>query len=145
MQLTDLFGRLFSSCTDRRYIIKHPFLRCYYHVIIRQIWTESHQVAVYKRNVRSTSVDMRGSMLISPVRSEYHRWLTAGSECALSVRTRWSAYLSWRRLSIIVNKNASNDHNADKIVTALKKMAYKIAFEGFLCYNHAEKEKKHAA
>lgn len=67
------------------------------------------------------------------------------AECVLLVLARRSASLPWWRLSIIVNKNALNEQNADKIVTVLNKSAYKIAFEGFLCYNHAEKEKKHAA
>lgn len=41
--------------------------------------------------------------------------------------TVWShrnAYLSWWRLSIIVNNNASNEQNADKIVTVLNKFSY---------------------
>lgn len=41
-------------------------------------------------------------------------------ECTL-VLARRSASLPWRRLSIIVNKNASNEQNADKIVTVLNK------------------------
>ena len=45
--------------------------------------------------------------------------------------SRWSAYLSWWQLSIIIDKNASNEQDVDKIVIVLNKTAYKIAFEGF--------------
>lgn len=45
-------------------------------------------------------------------------------ECTLLVRARRSASLPWWRLSIIVNKNASNEQNADKIVTVLNKFSY---------------------
>lgn len=45
-------------------------------------------------------------------------------ECTLLVMARRSASLPWRRLSIIVNKNASNEQNADKIVTVLNKFSY---------------------
>lgn len=38
--------------------------------------------------------------------------------------SRRSAYLPWQWLSIIVNKNALNEQNADKIVTALNKFSY---------------------
>lgn len=38
--------------------------------------------------------------------------------------SRLSVYLQWWRLSIIVNKNASNEQNADKIITVLNKFSY---------------------
>lgn len=38
--------------------------------------------------------------------------------------SRRSAYLQWRCLSIIVNKNALNAQNVDKIVTVLNKFSY---------------------
>lgn len=44
-------------------------------------------------------------------------------ECTL-VLARRSASLPWWRLSIIVNKNASNEQNDDKIVTVLNKFSY---------------------
>lgn len=45
-------------------------------------------------------------------------------ECTLLVMARRGVSLPWRRLSIIVNKNASNEQNADKIVTVLNKFSY---------------------
>ncbi|MBQ3343602.1 MAG: hypothetical protein IJG84_17005 [Kiritimatiellae bacterium] len=53
--------------------------------------------------------------------------------------------LTWRYLSISVSSDASNEVNDVKIVNVLNKITVNIAFKRILCYNHAEKEKKHAA
>ena len=51
----------------------------------------------------------------------------------------------WWYLSISVNSDALNEVFDVKIVNTVNKITADIAFERILCYNHAEKEKKHAA
>ena len=51
----------------------------------------------------------------------------------------------WRCLSISVSSDASNEVFDVKIVNTVNKITTDIAFERILCYNHAEREKKHAA
>lgn len=63
------------------------------------------------------------------LRVRFHRMFLAKQSVfgAFHDPTLWlrrSAYLQWWRLSIIVNKNASNEQNADKIVTVLNKFSY---------------------
>lgn len=66
-------------------------------------------------------------------------------ECTLLVLARRSASLPWRCLSISVDSDVSNEVFDVKIVNTVNKITTDIAFERILCYNRAEKEKKHAA
>ena len=68
-----------------------------------------------------------------------------GAFHAPAMRRSGSVSLPWRRLSIIVNKNASNEANGVKIVNVLNKITFDISLIRVLCFNHAKKEKNHAA
>ena len=86
--------------------------------------------------------DVRAS---SGVRASFGGCGGALGECALLVLARRSASLPWRCLSISVDSDVSNEVFDVKIVNTVNKITTDIAFERILCYNHAEKEKKHAA
>lgn len=87
-------------------------------------------IAVNAQAARSTVVARRGRLAL-PCGHAGRVTLPCGyagrgalGECALLVLARRSASLSWRCLSIIINKNALNEQNADKIVTVLNKFSY---------------------